>query len=84
MTDLLNGKIILYSLDGSELEEFMVVVDRNDVKAAMKAISHAQDIWHERRHDDDIGLLEDQIAEVLEDRQIAFCLPYYRNIDQLF
>ena len=81
MTDLLNGKIILYSLDGSELEEFVVVVDQNDVETAKKAISHAQDIWHERRYDDDSGLLEDQIAVCLRDRQIEFCLPYYKSID---
>ena len=81
MTDILNGKIILYSLDGSELEEFMVVVDKNDVEAAMKAISHAQDIWHEQRYDEDIDCLEDQIADCLRDMQIEFCLPYYKSID---
>ena len=53
MTNLLNGKIILYNLDGSESEEFMVVVDRKDVKAALEAISQAEDIWNEHRYDAD-------------------------------
>ena len=81
MTNLLNGKIILYKVDGAELEEFMVVVDKNDVEAAMDAIGHAQDIWHEQSHGEDIDLLEDQIAEVLRDRQIEFFLPYYKSVD---
>ena len=79
MTNLLDGKIILYKVDGSESEEFMVVVDRKDVKAALEAISQAEDIWNEHRHDAD--LLEDQIAKILEDRQIAFCLPYYKSVN---
>ena len=81
MTNLLDAKIILYKVDGSESEWFMVVVDRKDVQAAMEAISQAKDIWNEQRYNSDIDLLEDQIAEVLEDRQIAFCLPYYRSVD---
>ena len=81
MTNLLDGKIILFNTFGDESEEFMVVVDKKDIEVAMKAISQAQDIWYEQRYEDDIGLLEDQIAEVLEDRQIAFCLPYYKSVD---
>ena len=81
MTNLLNGKIILFNLDGSESEEFMVVIDKNDVEAALDAINQAQDIWHEQRYQEGLNFLEDQIADCLKERQIEFCLPYYRSIE---
>jgi len=80
MTDILKDKTILAEISENDIG-CLVIVDNNDVAAATEAIEQARNIWRNHEDSDErMDLLSDQIAYILNGRNIDYYMPDFVEV----
>ena len=80
MTEFMKEKMVLFDMGGAESEEYLVIVNYEDITAAKDAIDHAKGEYHDKLGDEDHhDLMEDHVARALREKGIEFAMPHYRE-----
>ena len=80
MTDILKGKTILTEVSENNIG-CLVIVSNEDVAAATDAIKQARSIWlNHENSDEHMDLLSDQIAYILDGKNIDYLMPDFEEI----
>ena len=80
MSDVLKGKTILAEISENDIG-CLVIVDNKDVDATTDAIRLARNIWlNHEDSDEHMDLLSDQIAYILDGRNIVYYMPDFEEV----